>query len=30
MNEKVYLEILASYAIGPSDLIIVILQSPTP
>ena len=28
MNEKVYLEILDRYTIGPSDLIIVILQSP--
>ncbi|MEL6255884.1 MAG: hypothetical protein AAFR87_28020 [Bacteroidota bacterium] len=28
MNEKIYLEILDSYIIGPSELIIVILQSP--
>lgn len=28
MNEKIYLEILDSYAIGPSELIMLILQSP--
>ena len=28
MSEKIYLEILDSYKIGPSELIIVILQSP--
>jgi len=28
MDEKIYLKILNSYTIGPSELIIVILQSP--